>query len=83
MTITNDDGTETVIPGGVQTFNLKNSGWGWQFAGGSEFWLLPRVAVYGEIGWTWIKGEAEDDADGEIDDRVTTMIGGIRLRLWR
>ena len=83
VTVTNDDGTETVIPGGVQTFNLKMSGWGWQFAGGSEFWLLPRVAVYGEIGWTWIKGEAEDDADGEIDDRYTTIIGGIRLRLWR
>jgi hypothetical protein len=83
VTVTNDDGTETVIPGGVQTFNLKASGWGWQFGGGSEFWLMPRLAVYGEVGWTWIIGDAEDEAIGKIDDRYTSIIGGLRLRLGR
>ena len=83
ITVTNEDGTETVIPGGVQTFNLKASGWGWQFGGGTELWLMPRLAVYGEVGWTWIIGDAEDDAIGKIDDRYTSIIGGIRLRLGR
>ena len=83
VTVTNDDGTETVIPGGVQTFNLKASGWGWQFGGGTEFWLMPRLAVYGEVGWTWIIGDAEEEAIGKIDDRYTSIIGGIRLRLGR
>jgi Outer membrane protein beta-barrel domain len=82
ITVTNDDGTETVIEGGVQTFNLKTSGWSWQFGGGAEFWILPRVAAYGEVGWTWIKGEAEDDGDGATDDRYRSFVGGIRLRLW-
>ena len=83
ITVTNDDGTETVIPGGVQTFNLKASGWGWQFGGGTEFWLMPRLAVYGEVGWTWIIGDAEEEAIGKIDDRYTSIIGGLRIRLGR
>jgi hypothetical protein len=83
VTITNEDGTETIIEGGVQTFNVKMSGWGWQFGGGAEFWLMPRLAVYGEVGSLWIKGEAEDAAEASIDDRFTTLIGGVRLRLGR
>jgi hypothetical protein len=83
VTVTNDDGTETVIPGGVQTFNLEAAGWGWQFGGGTEFWLMPRLAVYGEVGWTWIIGDAEEEAIGKIDDRYTSIVAGVRLRLGR
>jgi hypothetical protein len=81
VTIVGEDGTETVIEGGTQTFSLETAGWGWQFGGGGELWFGPRVALYGDLGWTWLKGSGLDDADGEIDDRATVAMIGIRIRL--
>lgn len=83
VTIVAEDGTETVIEGGTQTFSVETAGWGWQFGGGAELWFGPRVALYGDIGWTFLKGKSLDDDEGEIDDRVTTAMIGVRLRVGR
>jgi hypothetical protein len=83
VTIVGEDESETVIEGGTQTFSLETAGWGWQFGGGAEFWAAPRIAIYGDIGWTWLKGTALDDADGELDERVLSAMVGLRLRLGR
>jgi hypothetical protein len=83
ITITAEDGTETTIEGGTSTFELETAGWGWQFSGGAEGWLSRSFALYGEAGWATIKGKAVDDADGEIDDRMTFLLFGIRVRLGR
>lgn len=81
VTIVAEDGTETVIEGGTQNVSAETAGWGWQFGGGAELWFGPRVALYGDVGWTWLKGSTVDDAEVEIDDRVTTAMIGFRLRL--
>ncbi len=83
VTIVAEDGSEIVVEGGTQTFSLETAGWGWQFGGGGELWLASRIAIYGEVGWTWLKGSAVGDAEGEIDERVTTAIVGLRVRVGR
>ena len=77
------DGVVRTIPGGTQTFGLRTSGWGWLVAGGLEVWLWPSVALYGEGGRAVVKGNAEDDADGRLDDSLIHFVLGARVRIGR
>jgi hypothetical protein len=37
--------------------------------------------LYGEVGIAGIKGPAKDDAEGSVDDRLTSFVVGARIRL--
>ncbi len=77
-------GDETVtIPGATQTLQVRTGGWGWQFGGGVEFWPTRFVALYGEAGFIKLKGSDLDEGEGVLDDRLTTLMVGVRVRLGR
>lgn len=76
QTMTN--GTESA----TQTYSLETSGWSWIFGGGLEVWFAPSFGIYGELERGAIKGPATDEnTDGEIDDRLTTILFGIRIKI--
>ena len=86
-TQTNDDTTVTVdgvtstIPGGTVSYELRTQGWGWLFGGGAEIWIRPAFAIYGEVGFTSLKGDARDDADGGMDDQLTSIFVGAKVKI--
>jgi opacity protein-like surface antigen len=66
-----------------QTFNQKTHGWGWTGGGGIEGWVTPKVALYGEVTLSKIKGKAEDGGEGFVDDRLRFLGFGVRILLSR
>lgn len=68
---------------GAQTFELRTAGWGWLFGGGAEAWVAPSFAIYGEVGRAALKGAARDNGEGAIDDRLTVILLGARVRIGR
>ena len=81
-TYTIDNVTQT-IAGGSQTLQMRTGGWGWLFGGGAEIWIKPRFAIYGEVWRAALKGSNLDAAEGSIDDRLTFIMGGVRVHLGR
>lgn len=77
------DGVAQTITGGTQALQLETSGWGWTFGGGIEAWLTRQVGFFGEVGRAQVKGPAVEDGEGELDDALTTVLVGIRLRIGR
>ena len=77
------DGVDQTIKGGTQTFGLRTAGWGWQFGGGGEVWVAPRLAIYGEAGYARLKGATVDAAEGAFDERVIFILAGARVRIGR
>jgi hypothetical protein len=75
------DGLPIVVPGGTQVFELKTDGWSWMWSGGGEFWLTPIVAAWGEFSWVKLVGKASGGGEGNLNDTVTSVVGGIRLSL--
>lgn len=65
----------------TQTFELRTTGWGWGFGGGLEVWVAPAVGIYAEGGRAAIKGEGPVGAEGSIDDRLTFLFAGLRIRI--
>jgi hypothetical protein len=82
VTVTIEGETRT-IPGGTQTYGLETSGWGWSFGGGGEVWLTSAFALYGEFARAALKGGARDDAEGALDDSLTSVVFGARVRIGR
>ena len=74
--------TET-IDVATQTFAQKTHGFGWLLGGGTEVWITPKVALYGELSLAQIKGNAEDKGEGRVDDRLRFVAIGARIRLSR
>jgi opacity protein-like surface antigen len=74
--------TET-IDGVTQAFGQKTHGWGYLFGGGTEIWVTPKVALYGEVSLAQVKGKAEDKGEGLIDDRLRFLGFGVKVRLSR
>jgi hypothetical protein len=74
-------GVPRTVPGGSQEFELRTAGWGWIFGAGLEGWLSRSFALYGEANYGALKGGARDDGDGKLDDRITALKFGIRIRL--
>lgn len=81
-TITIDEVTQT-IPGATQTLERRTGGWAWQFGGGAEFWPTRFVALFGEFGFTKLKGTDLDEGEGLLDDRAWSLMVGARVRLGR
>jgi hypothetical protein len=80
-TLTNVDGTTTVVPGGTQTFTLKTDGWNWTWGGGGEFWLTRTVAAFGEFSWAKLTGNATGGGEGSLDEIVTSFFAGVRVHI--
>jgi opacity protein-like surface antigen len=74
--------TET-IDNVTQAFGQKTHGWGYLFGGGTEIWVTPKVALYGELSLAQVKGTAEDKGEGLIDDRLRFIGFGVKVRLSR
>jgi hypothetical protein len=74
--------TET-IDSATQAFSQKTHGWGWLYGGGTEVWVTPKVALYGELSLAKVKGKAEDKGEGLIDDRLRFLGFGVKVRLSR
>jgi hypothetical protein len=77
------DGVDQTIQGGTANYHLRTAGWAWVFGGGGEIWFSSAFAVYGEVGRVALKGPSREDenAEGVVDDRMTTLLFGIRLRI--
>lgn len=77
--------TQTMTSGtasATQMYKVETSGWGWIFGGGLEAWFSTSFGIYGELGRAAIKGPAvEENTEGEIDDRLTTILFGIRVKI--
>jgi len=82
LTTTTADGVTTTVPGGVQKYRLETRGWGWFFGGGLEVWLSGSSALYAEVGRLSLKGSAVKKEDGTTNERVTTLIVGVKARLF-
>ncbi|MDQ3069692.1 MAG: porin family protein [Acidobacteriota bacterium] len=65
------------------TFQLTTAGWGWQVSAGGEAWVAPAFAIYAEAGTAWIKGKARRPGDGEVNDRATFVMVGLRVNVKR
>jgi hypothetical protein len=63
------------------SYQLRTSGWGFAFGGGLEMWFSSVFGLYGEFGSSAVKGSARDDVDGAVDDRLTYVLFGARLRI--
>jgi hypothetical protein len=80
-TLTLVDGSTTVVPGGTQSFELKTEGWNWTWGAGAEFWLTTKAAVFGEFSWVRATGKASGGGEGELDETLTSVFVGLRIRL--
>ena len=79
------DAKETMtqtIGGESQTVETRTDGWSYTFGGGLEGWITDRVALYGEAGWTKIKGDEQRVGEILIDDRLTHYMFGLRFRIF-
>lgn len=63
------------------SYELRTRGWGWGFGGGMEVWFSSIFGIYGEFNSSQVKGVAEDDEEGLVDDRLTSFLFGARIRL--
>lgn len=77
------DGVPQTAKGGTQTFEMKTRGWGWVFGGGIEAWMRPALAIYAQGGRIQLKGTDLGGGEGSIDERVTFIVAGIRVRVLR
>ena len=75
--------TADTIGGASQSFELRTHGWNWVYGGGAEGWITNRVAIFGEFNLAKIKGTDERGGEGQIDDRLRSFMGGLRVRLGR
>ncbi len=81
-TTTTVDGVTTNVPGGTQTYHLETGGWGWGFGGGAEFWATGAFAIYGEFDWSSLKGSSVNDAEGVLNERLTSVVVGIKVKVF-
>jgi hypothetical protein len=82
VTIIIDDVPHTA-EGGDLTYELRTEGWSWLFGAGIEAWVARSLALYAEGGRAALKGPAVDDAEGAADERVTSFMFGVRIRIGR
>jgi len=74
------DSVSQTIKGGTQTFARKTTGWNWIAGGGLELWVSRWIGMYGELTLATIKGAPTTGGEGGIDERATSITGGLRVR---
>lgn len=69
----------------TDTFETQTEGWAWSWGVGFELWLASSLGLYAEGGNILLKGDAVNQPEGQIDDRFSYAVGGVRVRLpfWR
>jgi hypothetical protein len=81
-TFTTTQTMTNVTENATQTYSVETGGWSWIFGGGLEAWFSSSFGIYGEFGRAAIKGPAiDEDVEGLIDDRMTTILFGARIRI--
>jgi hypothetical protein len=66
----------------TQTYSVETGGWSWTFGGGLEIWFNEAFGIFGELNRTALKGPAIDkDVEGLLDDRLTTVVLGVRIKV--
>lgn len=75
------DGTVLPVAGGTQVITAKTRGFGWTFGGGAEFWVMKKVAIYGDVGVLRLKGSASDGSI--LDDHLSYLVIGGKFLLQR
>ena len=66
-----------------QTLRLRTQGWSWLAGGGIEVWIGQRFALFAEADFAKIKGSAVgDDLEGDVDDKLTSLVGGFRIKVF-
>ena len=66
-----------------QTLKLRTEGWSWITGGGLEVWTGRKFALFGDVGYGKIRGEAVGDGlEGLADDKVMSLIGGFRVKIF-
>jgi hypothetical protein len=76
------DGVSTTTPGGTQKYHFQTRGWGWFLGGGVEVWMTGSFALYGEFDRSVLKGKAIDEEEGLLDERLTSIVAGVKIRLF-
>ena len=74
---------QQLIPGGTQIYELKTEGWAWMFGGGLEVWVKRWLGLYAEGSFLKLKGSPVDDAEGELSDRITSIVIGAQVHIGR
>jgi hypothetical protein len=80
-TVTIDE-VEQEIPGGTHTLQWRTEGWDFSYAGGAEWWLSDAVAIYGEVGRHFLKGDDTRGSESRLDEAQTFILFGIRYRVF-
>ena len=65
----------------TQSYQLRTSGWGFTYGGGVEMWFSSVFGLYGEFGSSAVKGDARDNTEGAVDDRLTYVLFGARVHI--
>ena len=66
----------------TQTYSVETGGWSWTFGGGLEVWLSSTFGIYGELNRGAVKGPPiEENAEGDLDERYTSVVVGARIRI--
>ena len=73
----------TTIQGATQALAVRTSGWGWLAGGGADFWVSRHFAAYAEFTRASLKGSDRDGGEGVLDDSLTTIMFGARVRIGR
>jgi hypothetical protein len=82
VTVVVDSLTQT-IKGGTQTFEHHTEGWNWLLGGGLEAWATKSIAIYAEVQRARLKATDLGAVESGIDDSVTFVVAGARVRLGR
>jgi len=73
--------TNETIGEATQRFELQTKGWSYVYGGGGEIWVKPRVAIFGELDFAKVKGDATDESEARIDDRARSLLVGVRVHI--
>ena len=75
------DGSPVVLPAATQTLQSRTEGFGWIFKAGGEWWLTSYLGIYGEGGQLRMKGDSTRNDEVRVDDKLTFVLVGVRLRV--
>lgn len=73
--------TNETIGEATQKFELQTKGWTYVYGGGAEIWVKSKVAIFGELDFAKVKGNATDESEAKIDDQARSVIVGIRVHI--
>ena len=73
--------TSQTTDGTTRRFQWRTEGWGPAFGGGAEVWVTGSVGLYGEFGRLRWNGEDTRGGDARTDSWMTSIVGGIRVRV--